>query len=485
MISGGLTTSGPTHLGTVCEFLFPQTITNALKFEGKAAAFYFVADIFDAFDSIPSIFEKYRPALEPHLGKPLSLVPDPTGQAASFGDHFLKDAQEAMQRLGVSPQIIRATDLYSSGSFDKYARIFLEHDVEVRGIVARTSLRESLPDWWSPIMPLCQNCGKIATTRVTSHVGDSYSYTCDRDVKYTRGCGFFGQNSLLEHKYKLTWRLHWPAWMDHFNTSCEGGGVDHFTKGGSRDTAVEIFQKIFHKAPPIGYKFGFILFEGKKYSKSKGVGMGVGDLLALLPPEVLKYMLIKPDLEENVDIVPTPQNFLRIIDEFESISRLSASDADPDSLARSERKKLVAYRLCSQTQNWSAPFVDVLLYWQLYGDFGKAGELLNDKTGVEFLSTYLREWQSRGFIPSEYLSRPDFSPPSEQAAIDYLNKLDANATAEGAHTLVFGIAKEHGMPPAKLFELLYLSILNKPRGPKLGKLVTALGATRLKKELLK
>jgi len=483
VISGGLTTSGPTHLGTVCEFLFPQTIANALKSEGRDAKFYFVADIFDAFDSIPSIFEQYRSLLEPHLGKPLTSVPDPTGSTPSFGDHFLADAQGAMQKLGVSPKIIRATELYSSGAFDKYAKLFLENEAEVRGIVARTSLR-TLPDWWSPIMPLCEKCGKIATTRVTSHTSDSYSYSCDRDVEYINGCGHSSANKLSDHKYKLTWRLHWPAWMDYFGTSCEGGGVDHFTKGGSRDTAVEIFLKIFKKEPPIGYRFGFILLEGKKYSKSKGTGMGVNDLLSLLPPETLKYMLIRPDLEENVDIVPKPQNFLRLIDEFESIARLSKSIPDIGALERAERKKLIAYRLCTPRQNWSAPFIDAILYWQLYGDFKKAGELLSDPAGVNFLSPYLLEWQKRKFIPEEYLSQPYLSPPQDPAAIDYLQKLPSSCTAEDAHNLVFETAKSHGIPPAKLFELLYLSILGKARGPKLGKLVAALGPAKLKKELL-
>ena len=174
VISGGLTTSGPTHLGTVCEFLFPQTIANALRLEGKEAKFIFVADIFDAFDSIPSIFEQYKRELEPHLGKPLTAVPDPTGKCLSFGDYFLADAQASMKTLGVTPQIILATDLYNSGAFDKYAKLFLEQEQLVSEIVAKTSLRDKLPEWWSPIMPVCENCGKIATTRVTAHTGDSY-----------------------------------------------------------------------------------------------------------------------------------------------------------------------------------------------------------------------------------------------------------------------------------------------------------------------
>ncbi|MCX8195455.1 MAG: lysine--tRNA ligase, partial [Candidatus Micrarchaeota archaeon] len=242
VISGGLTTSGPTHLGTVCEFLFPQAIVDALKYFVKKAEYYFVADIADSFDSIPSVFEQYRDELQMHLGKPLYAVPDPTGHTTSFGDYFLEDAKKAMEKLGVNPKIVRANELYSDGKMDKYAVLFLKEEKKIKELVAKSSLRENLPDWWSPIMPTCEKCCKNATTRVISHDTDSYRYICDRDVKYTKGCGHTGSAKIADHNYKLTWRLHWPAWQDYFGTSAEGGGVDHFTKGGSRDTLEAVFR---------------------------------------------------------------------------------------------------------------------------------------------------------------------------------------------------------------------------------------------------
>ena len=135
VISAGMTTSGPTHLGTVCEFLFPQAIADALSFRGKKSKYYFVADIFDAFDSVPAAFGQYRAVLEPHLGKPLTDVPDPTGESRSFGDHFLDESRRAMEKFGAKPEIIRATDLYAKGAFDKYSSMFLEQERKVRELV--------------------------------------------------------------------------------------------------------------------------------------------------------------------------------------------------------------------------------------------------------------------------------------------------------------------------------------------------------------
>jgi lysyl-tRNA synthetase class 1 len=486
VISGGLTTSGPTHLGTVCEFLFPQAIVDQLSYAGKKAKFYFVADIFDAFDGVPSVFEQYKSVLEPHLGKPLTDVPDPTGATPSFGDHFLADARAAMEKFGVKPEIVRATDLYKSGAMDKYAKLFLSREEEIKTLVARTSLRDKLPDWWSPIMPVCEKCGRIATTRVTSHDSESYEYSCDRDVKYTKGCGNKGKNRLSDHKYKLTWRLHWPAWQDHFGTSAEGGGVDHFTRGGSRDTLEAVFKDIIGKEPSIGYKFGFILFEGKKYSKSKGTGMGVKELMELIPPEVIKYMLLKPDIQENVDINPTPLNVLRTIDDYEKALALLAA-GNHESLTRADHKRVLAARLSSESakggRGWKTPFLDILLYRNLQWSWDKIKQTTGDGAGIEKLAPFVEAWEKKNFIPEEYAFAYKPQKAQENAAA-FVAKLKPGMPALEIHNLAFETAKARNIPPAKMFEECYAALLGKQKGPKLGKLIEAIGIEKVIKDVL-
>ncbi|MCX6769499.1 MAG: lysine--tRNA ligase [Candidatus Micrarchaeota archaeon] len=486
IISGGLTTSGPTHLGTVCEFLFPQAIVDSLHYLGKQAKYYFVADIYDAFDGVPSIFEQYKSILEPHLGKPLTAVPDPTGKTASFGDYFLADAVAAMGRFGVKPEIVRATDLYSKGAMDKCARLFLKEENKVKEIVAKSSLRDSLPDWWSPIMPLCEKCSKIATTRVLSHDGENYEYACDRDVKYTKGCGYVGKAKISDHKYKLTWRLHWPAWQEYFQTSAEGGGVDHFTRGGSRDTLEVIFRDLFKKEPPIGYKWGFILFEGKKYSKSKGTGMGVTEMLDVIPIEVMKYMLLKPDIQENVDINPTPLNVLRTIEDYEkALAMLAAGNFE--ALSRADYKRVIAAKLASEGasggRGWKTPFLDVLLYRNLQWSWEQIIEKTGDKVSIQKLTPYIEAWERKNFIPEEYAFSYKPQKAQEKAAV-FFTKLQPSMPALDMHNLVFSTAAELSIPPGKMFEECYLALLGKAKGPKLGKLIEAIGIEKVKKDVL-
>ncbi|MEM4555081.1 MAG: lysine--tRNA ligase [Candidatus Anstonellaceae archaeon] len=484
VISGGLTTSGPTHLGTICELLFPQAIVNALRYSGFDAKYYFVADIYDAFDSITSVFAEYKEFLTPHLGKPLSEVPDPQNCHRSYGDHFLADAKSAAEKFSIKPEFIRATDLYLSGAFDDYAILFLKEEQRVRNLVAISSLRQELPGWWSPIMPLCGKCGKIATTRVRSHSVFEYEYVCDRDVEYTKGCGFSGKNKISDHMFKLTWRLHWPAWQHYFNTSAEGGGVDHFTKGGSRDTLELIFKEIFKKEPPIGYKWGFVLFDGKKYSKSKGIGLSVSELLSLVPPEVIKYMLLKPDLQENIDIKPTPKNLLQSIADFEKAVALLPSPLE--TLSRADRKRVLAAKLAIEGQPhkvWKTSFLDLVLYRNLQWTWEKIAKETGDSFAVEKLAPYIDEWQRKMLIPEGYFFVYHPQKASATAAA-FFSQLKEGMDAVEIHNLTFSVAQNLGIPPAKLFEECYIALLGKPRGPKLGKLIEALGVERVKKDVL-
>ena len=88
VISGGMTTSGPAHFGTVCEFLYPYVIKEAMMAGGAKAEYVFVGDILDAFDSVPFELKEYEDRLKGELGKPLVHVIDPLGCHKSYGEQY-------------------------------------------------------------------------------------------------------------------------------------------------------------------------------------------------------------------------------------------------------------------------------------------------------------------------------------------------------------------------------------------------------------
>ncbi len=480
VVTGGMTTSGPAHLGTVCEFLYPAMLSEVIRSKGHGASVFFVADIFDAFDGIPVELQKYAKELEPELGKPLSNVIDPMKCHASFGEHYLAQTLEIMKLMRLELNVVKSPELYTSGAFDDYTRLFLREEEKTKELVARTSFRK-LEDFkgWSPIMPVCEQCGRIATTRVTWHSEEEYEYVCDRDVKYTKGCGHKGKARISDHMYKLQWRLHWPCWQAHFKSSIEGSGVDHMTRGGSADTAIAVHKELFNREPLILFKYGFILFEGKKFSKSKGIGMDAMELLRFLPPELMKYLLVVPNVQQNKDINPTGDKLIRLYEEVERISKLEKPKD------RADEKKMQAFTFAVKELEWSAPFVDVLLNYQIYRDWGKVGNLLNDKKGVAYLAPYITEWLSRGMEPEQYnfALNPKRISEQREAVGRLAAKLKEDMDAVQVHNLIYEVAKESGIGADALFASIYTAMIGKDKGPRLGKLIVAVGIPKAK-ELL-
>ncbi len=484
-----MTTSGPFHLGTLCEMLYPSTITQHLSDNGHRARFVFFADILDAFDAVPSVFSNFGKELSPHLGKPLTNVPDPLGCCPSLGEHFLNEAMGIAKAFELSPEVHKINDIYQQGYFDKFASTYLRDEPLARQVVSSSSLRESLPDWWNPIMPICQNCGRIATTRVTQFDETGYSYTCDRDVGYTKGCGHSGSNRLSDHKYKITWRLHWPAWMNIYSSnygpsSAEGGGVDHHTRGGSWDTVLAVHDKILHLDPPVPYNFGFILFQGKKYSKSKGIGMGVSELIKLAPPDLIKYFLLKPDVQENKDFDPTGNNMLRLYEDYQGAATQLGSD--PETLSRADRKRVIAFRLSTKNLKFKAKFIDVLLNYQLYKDWKKTADLVADAEGTTYLAPFITKWLDLKYAPEEYQFEFAPVPPKKHGAavLAFANSLKPGSSPEEIHNQTFITAKEFNIPPAEMFSAIYNTLISKDRGPRLGKLIYSVGVEKTKQTII-
>lgn len=485
IVTAGMTTSGPFHMGTLSEFLYPASVVRFLEQNGKVD-FIFSADILDAFDAVPATLSEHTAILTPHLGKPLCDVPDPLGCCPSFGEHFLGESLSLAEKFSIKPSVRRASDDYRSGAYDEYARLFIRNLPQVREIVAATSLNKNFPANWFPLMPICSNCGRIATTEISEISEEGYAYSCTRKLKYVSGCGFSGTHKLSDHKYKLQWRLHWPSWMDLNKTHIEGAGMDHHTRGGSWDTCVGIFEGIFKKPPPISYKWGFVLFGGKKYSKSKGIGMGVTDLIKLMPPQVLAYALVRPDLEENRDISPTGDSLLRLLDEYQAASAYSTllPTLTPEQITRAERKKALAWQLASSGFTWNVQFSDLLIYHVLYQNWDVVAKKIGRLEDVAALSPYVENWEKMGMVPSQYSFSFKPSKPVSDAGKIFFERLQSGMNALDIHNLAFNTAKEASRRPGEFFVELYQTILGQQSGPKLGKLVEAIGPAEVKSAVL-
>jgi lysyl-tRNA synthetase class 1 len=351
---------------------------------------------------------------------------------------------------------------------------------KVRDVVFESSLRKKEgKEWenWSPIAPICEKCGKISTCTVTGFDGKYYYYKCNKDVEYTKGCGHEGKARIQDHKYKLIWRVEWPSRQDFLNVTIEGFGKDHATRGGSADTAKEIHKRILGREPPFYYRYGFFLLRGAKYSKSKGIGLDVNTVLKLMPPEVMKYFIYRADSQEDKNFDPTGQNMLMIYEDYEYASSLNQPI---ENLSRADRKKRIAYEI-SGKRLWKAKYLDVLLHYQIYQDWEKVKSILNDSEGVEYLKPYILYWIENDYVPEDYSFSIRPTRPSDVTGLfEFADKLHDGMDQLEIHNLVFDTAKSLGIDPKQFFKTLYTAIIGKEKGPKLGKLIYAIGPSKVK-----
>jgi len=314
-INDSKTPSGRAHVGALRGPLIHDAIYRTLQAKGVPARYLFGVDDYDPVDEIPygeaEHFEKY-------LGAPLCNTPPPPGSnATDMADHYISEFFSVFAELGIRPEFYRMRDLYRSGKFNEAIDAILRKADVVRRIYKKVSGSERAEDW-HPFQVVCEKCGRIGTTVVTAYDGREVTYECRPDlVKWAIGCGHRGKVPPFDGKGKLPWKLEWCAKWRTFPVTIEGAGQDHSTKGGSRDVAMACLREIFGQEPPLNCPYDFFLVGGAKMSSSKGVGVTSRDMADFLPPEILRFLLIRPPPRQPVNFGPSEVYITKLFNEFD------------------------------------------------------------------------------------------------------------------------------------------------------------------------
>ncbi len=314
-INDSKTPSGRAHVGALRGPLIHDAIYRTLQAKGVPVRYLFGVDDYDPVDEIPygeaEHFEKY-------LGAPLcNTPPPPDSKATDMADHYISEFFSVFGELGIRPEFYRMRDLYRSGKFNEAIDAILRKADIVRRIYKKVSGSERAEDW-HPFQVVCEKCGRIGTTMVTAYDGKEVTYECRPDlVKWAAGCGHRGKVSPFDGKGKLPWKLEWCAKWRTFPVTIEGAGQDHSTKGGSRDVAMACLREIFGQEPPLNCPYDFFLVGGAKMSSSKGVGVTSRDMADFLPPEILRFLLIRPPPRQPVNFGPSEVYITKLFNEFD------------------------------------------------------------------------------------------------------------------------------------------------------------------------
>ena len=147
LVSSGASPSGVYHVGHLREIVIADAVVRVLKQAGIKARHVHISDNLDAFRKVPV---NLPASYEQYLGMPLCMVPAPDDRYDSWADFCLKPFLDSASKIGVTMDVIYASDKYRSGFFVPAIERSLRRIDKAKSAIQEVSGRQ-LDDQWSPI----------------------------------------------------------------------------------------------------------------------------------------------------------------------------------------------------------------------------------------------------------------------------------------------------------------------------------------------
>lgn len=478
------TASGRVHVGSMRALALHAAIAERLGEAGMPHIFKYEINDMDPMDGLPvyldaSVYEK-------EMGKPLFAIPSPDGKAKNFAEYFAEDYITAIHKAGFSPELYRASELYFSGKMNQVIRLALEKADVVRKIYKEVSGAEK-PDDWFPLNVICERCGKIGTTKVTAFDGEKVTYTCyPTAVTWAKGCGHSSTVSPFDGNAKLAWKVDWPAKWFVNQVDIEGGGKDHYSKGGSRDVGRRISTEVFNYPEPFGVPNEFFLVGGKKMSSSKGEGSSARDIVELVPPYIFRLALFGKDINQQINFDPAGDTIPVLFDTYDKLAEKYWNGTKDDDtrlflyVHSPEERRDVEKRFLPRFSQVAFLAQMPHLNFMTEVERMKGSPLTGaDTKEAELRATYAKHWLQHS-APEEYRftlaedtipeAAKNLSSKQKEALREVIALISSKNVLSGQelHSELHELRKRLGIEPKDFFSALYVSFLGKDHGPKVG-----------------
>lgn len=465
LIESGGSPSGTYHLGHLRELVTSDAILFELRRRNRQARHIYYVDDIDALRKIPvnvpSAFDEY-------LGRPLHDIPSPDGSDRSYADYFLQGLIDASKALGIEVEFIRSHQKYQAGFLVPAIEQALQNEAAIRQILETVS-GHKLGEEWSPIQ--INEDGYLKKRRFLA---------IDKPAKTIRYEDLKGQAqsiSYAEGDVKLDWRIDWPARWWLLGVAVEPFGRDHASSGGSYDTGAELARQVFKTDPPLAVPYDFVNMAGdtKKMSASKGTGLDALGVTKVLPPEIVRYFMLRYPPSKRLYFDPE-NGVAQLIDEFADLL-----DSDPASLlvkvSRRELSPTISRVPFSHlVASYQAALKDPAATLEIIRrtEHGKVAEQNQEilKDELRYIDEWLDKW-----APEDVKFSLLETPPADlgEAEKKYLRDLGekiavapADADGEWFHKAIYEFKDTTGLQPKQLFEALYKVLIGKTSGPRAG-----------------
>jgi lysyl-tRNA synthetase class 1 len=475
IFQSGFGPSGLPHLGTMAEILRPSFVRKAFHLiePSRTSRLIVFIDDLDGLRKVPENVPN-REDVDRYLGIPVSKIPDPFGCCASFADHMIGQLGGFLAPVEVEYELMRSSEMYSSGRFDEGLKMILEKHQEIIAIIAPT-LRPENRAGWSPFMPICPKCGQVVERAVTAYHPDraSIEFTCEKSAGGRPGCGFSGEQSVLGGMAKVQWKVDWALRWYVLKVDYELYGKDLTD---SARLSGQILRVMGAKAP-LGFPFEMLLDEqGHKISKSIGRGVSVEQWTRYALIEVLKFFLLQnPRRARKLFLEAIPQ----YVDEY--LDAVRAYAAASEEQRRDSPLEFVIQSMTPRRFNSTLTFGlmmnavaalgssdrDFIWNYIVRYDGAIAGDPETEKMGRALMECALNFY--RDFVePTKKTYTPTDTERAQLKALEAYLRENQGASAEDIEKKIYDLGRENYEKPGKIFPLLYRSILGQERGPRLG-----------------
>jgi len=401
---------------------------------------------------------------------PLAEIPSPDGNG-SYDQYFLKPFFESLETVGVFPNVIENYNSYKEGKFAECTKSFVDNREETREILERISGRQ-LPKKWFP-WTFLDNDGTLTDGEVVNVEWPNVTFLNKDGERVT--------NDMSKGEGKLPWRLDWPAKWKILNVTFEAFGKDHATRGGSYDTGKELSEKILDSKTPLDMVYEWIHLKGKgAMHSSTGLVISAEDMLTMAPPEVIRWIVMKPQPNRHIDFDPG-LGLLNMVDRYDKTEQ----DYHEGVLDDNEKR---AFEL-SQVSKISEEKPNILPYKHLVTlaqsktnlneiieALERSGEVKDiDENKLENRVKCIKQW-IQNYAPESVIfeiqkEKPeiDFSDLQNKCIKLLIGKMKTvEWSPEGIHNSFYELQEQNEIPAKNFFKIMYNVLLNKDRGPRLG-----------------
>lgn len=487
--ASGITPSGTVHIGNFREIISVELVVRALRDLGKGVRFIYSWDDYDVFRKVPKNMPDQE-LLESCLRKPITLVPDTSGNYESYARANEKPLEDLLDVVGIHPEYIYQAKRYRSSEYAAQIRKALEHTEEIKAFL-NEHRSQPLADTWLPVSVFSSFTDKD-TTEVLSWDGEwGLTYRCLET----------GKEETLDIRkasgVKLPWRVDWPMRWALEGVDFEPAGKDHHSEGGSFDTSKKVV-KVFGGVSPYSFQYDFIRIKGRggKISSSSGEVVDLGDVLEVYQPEIVRYLFAgtRPNSEFAISF---DLDVLKIYEDYDTCERIYYGEHQVGEKRRAKEERI--YELSqvdvpSSEMPYQVPFRHLCNLLQFHGK--DISQVLETLPGVS--EAQLKRLENRCRCALNWLEQyaPDefrFSLRSVSDGPTDLDDLQRGAVKNLAEVVrnldsydekelssaVYDAARDAGCEPKDLFSACYRILIGKEKGPRLANFIKTCGREKV------